>query len=229
MIEVLERVAGVFRKREQEKADDFCALVRQVAGDKASDPEDIAAQLSQFDRTPEELDKAVEYRRRRQALAAELATVPDLQKQFDVARQAEAVEVARWKKLVEEHDALAGPLRSRVLTLDQALARARGCQGTLREIYEGPLTTELGDIQEARRRIYQQQQNTLHTRDHSVGWMRPAADFVAGKRHHNPSDFERQGHAKVVADCDMRLSEMAAELAALDRRAAAIEAEMSKP
>ena len=150
---LIQQAAALSQRQQAERAAAVEDLRDRQAAGELPDPAEIVRVTEAAGVSIEDYAASVEWKEMRLALTAELATAPALQKQFDEAKRAEFAETARWEKLVKEHEALAGPLRSKVLTLDQAIARARGCLDKLRETYRGPLLAELEAIEESRRQI----------------------------------------------------------------------------
>ena len=226
---LFDQIADVFRKRQVQTAEDFDSLARQVAHGQAPAAAKIAALLDQFQKSPDELQQLATYHATRLNLASQMAMAPGLQAEADEASDKLQVERARWEKLTQEHNAIEGPLVSRLMQLSQQIARARGCEEKLRAGYQGTLRNELAAIQTQRQDVNQRKQSIEASREHHASWARPAADFLAARKKHNPTDSEIDGHRKIVAECDAGLTELRAQSAALDAREQAIQAEMAKP
>jgi chromosome segregation ATPase len=231
MLELLEKTRVFIRGKEEKKIATFAELVKAVAdgGKKAPTPAQVDEALEAAGQTLDDLDAAVKYRQDRLELDRQRATSPALQKELDQAGDELNAERARWAKLTKEHQAIEGPLTSKVLRLSQQVALALGCTAKLVDGYRGPLLDELAKIETERPEIHQRMQQIQHTREHHAQWARPASDFQNGRTLHSPTDQERGAHQRIVEDCDQELTELRTRLATLDAREAEIQAEMAKP
>jgi hypothetical protein len=176
---LFEQVAVLFKARETKKASDFDGLVRAVADGAALSPEAIAAALEQFDRTPDDLQTAVERRQQRVEFARRLAEVPQLEaekRELETKGSAETVRYeALLKPLQEEHKRIMDGLNGRYYFVAARIPQAQSMADNLRQTYTGPLQDEL----DANR----QEQARLNREIHKI--------LESAKRHENAASFTR--------------------------------------
>ena len=118
---VFDGVRATQRRRFDSRADTFEKLVLKVANDESLDPDEVADQLDQLDRTAEELATAAQRIVDRRGWAAQLVKDSELvaehntlfaQEQAAHAELAEAIRKAEFA-----HAARVGPIQSRIVAI----------------------------------------------------------------------------------------------------------------
>lgn len=220
VFQLLTQLKELRQTRKKRRADDYSGYVSQIAQGQEPSVEEIDQALETFGVAEDQFAKDVEVKRKRFELAAQEATIPELQRQLTEKEDLYQTEAVAWEIATKRHNEKELPLRMQILGLQQSLAEARSCKGKLRSSYRGELLDQLSEIEKERQRIRIQMQPISATLEHHQLWLRPDSGC---------SENERQGHAKVVAGCEVQLAELRSMIPDLDRRQAEIEETMNKP
>lgn len=144
---LFDQVAALFKARQTKKTNDFDSMVTALVGGTPPPPAAIAELLEVAGRTPDDLEREVARRQRRQADAAALAELPALEKEKASLEAAGTAESQRYEALVrplrEEHERTLVALNGRYRYIVDRIPQAEAMRVKLLETYRGPLRDEL--------------------------------------------------------------------------------------
>ena len=145
---VLDSVKTAQRERLDAKVDTFEQLAMQVADDAALDPDEVADQLDQLDRTAEELATAAQLIVDRREWAAQLVKDAELLAEHNTlygSEQAANAELAETiRKAKAAHAARVGPIQQRLVNIVRERDAAQTAHNKLLET--SPLRQRLGRL-----------------------------------------------------------------------------------
>lgn len=223
-MDILEKVAAVFRKREAKRIHDFAELVAAVADNAPPSPEVIAEALDRCGKTAAELSAALDYRRGRQAMRAKLDGVSRLESELGAVQDAFHTEQARWQKLEAEHAKVSTPLVSKAIQLEAAIREGRGMAARLRATYVGPLTDELQTVEAQAADVSRQIAGLRDLREqHALKLERPSL------RGHCVSPELEKSLKAIIAGYDRQIEELETEARKVEQERVRIEGAMCEP
>jgi hypothetical protein len=152
-MQLLEQVAGVFRKRQRQRIDDFASLVRALADGQEFSPEEIADQLEAAGKSTGDLAAEIERVKQRRELAAGLVEKASLEREAADLRAKADAEAQRWQKLAEDHDAILKPLIGRGEWVGLRLGELEGNKLKLQRNYRGPLEADLQAVRDEQNQL----------------------------------------------------------------------------
>ena len=129
--QLIEKIAGRQKERQQQKVQSYRDLIKQIAaGGKEPDPASVEATLEATGKSLDDLQKAVQLCEQRMTWKAQVAMVPSLEKERDRLNR----EIAAADKVLEEaeahHSEVTGPLHGELAQIkdgmnDASTARSR--------------------------------------------------------------------------------------------------------
>lgn len=195
--QLIEKIAGRQKERQQQKVQSYRDLVKQIAGDKEPDPASVEATLEAAGKSLDDLQKAVRLYEQRMTWKAQVAMQPTLEKERDrLHREIEAADKA-LDDAEAHHSEVTGPLHGELAQIKDGLNDASTARSRLFHTCDDEsLWQQLRELNREGQRLVQENQG-LQSR---LAYLQSRAEQQAAKVDEESNEVTKASRQQVVKD-----------------------------
>ena len=220
-MELLTKVADIFRARQEKKASGFDELVKTLAagGKKAPSADQIAAALEEFGKAPETWRPVWMQGKSGATMPHSWQPYRDCGSSLPNCSAKGRLSAERFAPLLDAHHKKIGELNRQAAGVQIAIENAATMEDKLRETYIGPLRDEMGEIGKERAEIERAIRSIEKT----------AAEHENQATGQNISDEDKMSRKATAEGCRQAAAEQRKRLPPLQKREAEIMEAMLRP
>lgn len=195
--QLIEKIAGRQKERQQQKVQSYRELVKQIAGGKEPNPESVEATLEAAGKSLDDLQKAVKLYEQRMTWKAQVAMQASLEKE----QQRLHKEVAAADKALEDaeslHNEVTGPLYGDMAQIKDGMNDASTARSRLFDTCDDEtLWQQLRELNREGQRLIQENQG-LQNR---LAYLQTRADQQAAKVGEESNEVTKASRQQIVKD-----------------------------
>lgn len=195
--QLIEKIAGRQKERQQQKVQSYRDLVKQIAGGKEPDPASVEATLESAGKSLDDLQKAVRLYEQRMTWKAQIAMQPSLEKERDRLHR----EIAEADKALDDaeaqHSEVTGPLHGELAQIKDGLSDASTARSRLFDTCDDEsLWQQLRELNREGQRLVQENQG-LQSR---LAYLQSRAEQQAAKVDEESNEGTKASRQQMVKD-----------------------------
>ncbi|MBL8810821.1 MAG: hypothetical protein JNM43_11640 [Planctomycetaceae bacterium] len=195
--QLIEKIAGRQKERQQQKVQSYRDLVKHIAGGKEPDPASVEATLEAAGKSLDDLQKAVRLYEQRMTWKAQVAMQPSLEKERDRLHR----EIAAADKALDDaethHSEVTGPLHGELAQIKDGLSDASTARSRLFDTCDDEsLWQQLRELNREGQRLVLENQG-LQSR---LAYLQSRSEQQAAKVDEESNEVTKASRQQVVKD-----------------------------